>query len=292
MYLKTANLKHHAAASHRGRYALNTIALTERGTLSTDGHSLLFVPYPEVDAKDAPKIEGVNSKAKPPKLALLEPGDAAKAAAMVSGKGRKSTLPAFNLIHAEVKQDTIVLGATDGAGAQVLTCQQAQGAYPDVGVVIPDYSDAQVISVDIDQLLRTLKALKGATDENVVTLRVLDDQQPIGFSCKDGTAMLVMPIQIDKPEEHVPDQLAQLRSGGPAVAAPAAPNEEEAEDTEEANVPTETEMQEAQDVFDSQPVIPQPVEPTPAPAATSTPKKYSRRKPVSTPSRELADIIG
>lgn len=104
--------------------------------------------------------------------------------------------------------------------------------------------------------------------------------------------MLCMPIQVEKPEEHVPDQLAKLRGDGPGVAAPAAPEEGEDGGTEEASAPTETEMQEAQDVFESQPVIPQAAEPTPAPAATSKPKKYSRRKQVTAPANELADIIG
>ncbi|MBZ0134998.1 MAG: hypothetical protein K8I27_01340 [Planctomycetes bacterium] len=260
MYLNTANLKHHVAAANRGRYALNAIALTERGTLSTDGHSLLFVPYPEVDANDAPKIEGINSKAKPPKLALLDPADAAKAAAMVSGKGRKSTLPAFNLIHAEVKKGSIVLGSTDGAGAQVMTCQQAEGQYPDVAVVIPDYKKAHVISVNIDTLLRSLKALKGATDEDVVTIRVIDDQQAVGMSCKDGTAMLVMPVQVDKPEDHVSDKLAALRNEGPPVAAPVDPDEEadkDAEEDAEAWEPTETEMAEAFEAFTALPPLPE-----------------------------------
>ena len=257
MYLNTANLKHHVAAANRGRYALNAIALTERGTLSTDGHSLLFVPYPEVDAKDAPKIDGVNSKAKPPKLALLDPADASKAAAMVSGKGRKSTLPAFNLIHAEVKKGSIVLGATDGGGAQILTCQQVEGQYPDVAVVIPDYDKAHVISLNIDTLLKSLKALKGATDEEVVTLRVIDDQQAIGLSCKDGTAMLCMPVQIDKPEDHAPDKLAALRSDGPPVAAPTEPDEESEEDADEAWEPTEAEMAEAFEAFTALPPLPE-----------------------------------
>ena len=267
MFLSTANLKHHLAAANRGRYALNAIALTERGTLSTDGHSLLFVPYPEFDAKDAPKIDGVNSKAKPPKLALLDPADAAKAVSMVAGKGRRATQPAFNLIHAEVKKGSIALGSTDGAAAQVMTCQQVDGQYPDVAVVIPDYGTAHVISLNIDTLLRSLKALKGATDEEVVTIRVIDDQQAVGMSCKDGTAMLVMPVQVDKPEEHVPDQLAQLRTGGPGVASPPEPEdgqEEVAEDAEvvaedepEAWEPTEAEMAEAFDAFTALPPLPE-----------------------------------
>ncbi|MCA8937464.1 MAG: hypothetical protein KDB68_14810 [Planctomycetes bacterium] len=254
MYLNTANLKHHVAAANRGRYALNAIALTERGTLSSDGHALLFVPYPEVDSNDAPKIDGVMGKAKAPKLALLDPADAGKAASMVSGKGRKSTLPALNLIHVEVKKGSIVMGATDGAGAQVMTCQQVEGQYPDVGAVIPDYSKATVASFEIDQLLRSLKALKGATGESNVTLRLIDDGQALGLSCKDGTAMLVMPLQVEKPEDHVADQLAKLRGSGPAVASPADPEEDDEHDEWE---PTEAEMADAYDAFTALPTIPE-----------------------------------
>lgn len=256
MFLNTANLKHHVTAANRGRFALNAIALTRRGTLSSDGHCLLFVPYPEVSAKDAPRIDGVNSKAKPPNLALLDPADAAKAASMVSGKGRKSTQPVFELVHAEVKDGRIVLGATDGGGAQVMTCQQVEGQYPDVAVVIPDYAGSHTISVNVEQLLRALKALKGATREEVVTLRVIDDQSAIGLSCKDGTAMLVMPVQVEKPEDHVPDQLAQLRDGGPGVASPPEPEEAaEEEDEREDWEPTEAEMNEAYDAFTALPPL-------------------------------------
>lgn len=260
MLLQSRNLKHHVAAANRGRYALNAIALTKKGSLSTDGHALLFVPYEAVSAKDAPKIEGINSKAKPPKLALLDPADAKKAVAMVSGKGRRSTLPAFELIHAEVKDDRILLGATDGNAAQVMTCQQVQGQYPDVGAVIPDYGKATVASFEIEQLLRSLKALKGSTGETTVTLRIIDDQQGIGLSCKDGTAMLVMPLQVEKPEEHVPDQLAQLRKGGPAVAAPSDPDDADTdpEDSEESWEPTEAEMADAYDAFTALPPLPEP----------------------------------
>lgn len=59
MFLNTANLKHHLAAAQRGRYALNAIALTSRGTLSTDGHALLFVPYPELTPRTRPRLRAL-----------------------------------------------------------------------------------------------------------------------------------------------------------------------------------------------------------------------------------------
>ena len=254
MFLNTANLKHHLAAAQRGRYALNAIALTSRGTLSTDGHALLFVPYPEVEAKDVPKIDGVDAASPPPALPfLLAIPEALKAAAMV-GKAKRHASPFVTLIQAEIKGDTLTLGATDLSNAQVMRVPRLEGEFPEVGGVIPDYATAMAVSVDLENLLQGLKALRGASDTGEVTLRVIDDQHAIGLSCKNGAAMLLMPIQVEKPEEHVPDQLAKLREGGTAVAAPAPeePEEEEPEDWE----PTETEMAEAYEAFTALPPVP------------------------------------
>lgn len=284
MFLSSSQLKHHVAATSRGRYALNSIALMPGGTLSTDGHSLLFSPYPDVDPKDAPKIDGVDAASPPPQVEpfLLGLDDAAKAAAM-SGKAKRHAPPITQFIQAAIRDDSIVLGATDLSNTQAMTARRVEGVFPEVGGVIPDYAEAKAITVNIDQLLRSLKALRGVTNDEVVTLRIIDDQQALGFSCKDGTALLCMPIQVDKPEEHVPDQLAKLRDDGPGDAAPAEPDDEG--DEEEATaIPTEVEMEDAQEVHDAQPIIPPPADP---------PKVKRRRRPkAATPSAELADIIG
>lgn len=271
MLLHPRNLKHHVAASSRGRYALNAIALTNRGTLSTDGYSLLFVPYPEEDTKKAPKVDGVDATATPPRARpfLLDPSDAQKAAKMV-GKGKRHLSPYTELVQAEIEGNSIRLGATDLSNSQVLHAGAVEGNYPDVGAVIPDYEKSHAVSINLDTLLRSLKALKGATQEEVVTLRVVDDQTAVGFSCKDGAAMLVMPIQVEKPEAHIPDQLAALKAG-PPVAAPAAPEDDEDSD-DKAGEPVETEA-------------------SPAPAKV-TPKKRRSRGSVKHAPDELAAIIG
>ena len=285
MLLDPRTLKYHVAAANRGRYALNTIALMPGGTLSTDGHSLLFTPYPDADPAEAPKIDGIDPKSAPPHAEpfLLSLDDAAKAAAML-GKPKKYAPPINQYIQADVRQDSIVLGVTDLSNTQGMTARRVEGVFPEVGGVIPDYAGAKAITVNIDQLLRSLKALRGVTQDEVVTLRVIDEQQAIGFSCKDGTAMLCMPVQVDKPEEHVPDQLAKLRDDGPGVAAPAEPEEE---DEEAAVVPTEQEMEAAQAVYDQLPTLPATV---PEHAAPTKPRRRRRK---STPVEgELAEIIG
>lgn len=293
MFLCSGQLKHHVAAASRGRYSLNTIALTPRGTISTDGHSLLFAPYPEVDAAEAPLIEGLNPASPAPQVEpfLVSLDDAAKAAAML-GKRNRFAPPVTQFLQAEIRGDTMTLGATDLSNAQTMTVRQVGGVFPDVARVIPDYAKAMAVSINLDQLIRTLKALKGVTREEVVTLRVIDDQCAIGLSCKDGACALSMPVQVDKPEEHVPDQLVRLQpladTEGPPPASPTAPPAApEDDDDEEFEVPSETEMRDAQEVFETQPVIP---EPTTATTATR-PKRKRRRKQGQNAQDELQAIL-
>ncbi|MBX3472850.1 MAG: hypothetical protein KF754_00515 [Planctomycetes bacterium] len=293
MFLSSSQLKHHVAATSRGRYSLNTIALTHRGAISTDGHSLLFAPYPEVDPADAPQIDGVDPGTAPPQAGpfLVSPEDAARAAAML-GRPKRFAPPVTQFLQAEIRGETMNLGATDLSNAQTMTLRQVDGVYPDVASVIPDYAAALAVTLNLDQLIRTLKALRGATSEDVVTLRLIDDQSAIGLSCKDGTCALCMPVQVDKPEEHVPDQLALLKpeaapAGPPPAkpaAPPAAPEGDEGEDGED--LPTETEMADVQSVY-------QAVAATPEASTASAPPRRRRRRAKTSgkPQNELQEIL-
>ena len=247
MFLNSSNLKAHVAASMKGRYALNTIALSKIGTLSSDGHALLLVPYPEVVPEEAPNIAGVSPTPPSEKPTLLAIDDALKAAAML-GKRKRGSNPFAELVQVEVRGDEIVLGATDLAASQTMTVRQPEGEFPEVGRVIPDYAGAHAVTLELDQLLRSLKALRAATKSDTVTLRFIDDQQAIGVSCTDGVALLVMPVAVDSPAEHCPDQLAKLRldDEGPKTApAPEQDEPEGDEPVEDGYEPTEAEMEAA-----------------------------------------------
>lgn len=288
MFLSSSQLKHHVAATSRGRYSLNTIALTARGAISTDGHSLLFTPYPEVDPADAPRIDGVDPGAAPPKAEpfLVSPEDAARAAAML-GRPKRFAPPVTQYLQAEIRGDTMTLGATDLSNAQTMKLRQVDGVYPDVASVIPDYAKALAVTLNLDQAIRTLKALRGATSEDVVTLRLIDDQSAIGLSCNDGTCALCMPVQVDKPEEHVPDQLALLKPEaappGPPPAKPAAPPAAP-EGDDEGDLPTETEMADAQSVY-------QAAAPEASTASAQTRRRRRRAKASGKPQNELQEIL-
>lgn len=291
MLLSPAVLKHHVAAASRGRYALNSIALRRDGVLSTDGHSLLFVKYPDVDPAEAPKIEGVDPKSPAPagEPFLLALDDAAKAATLL-GKPKRHAPPITQYVQADIRGDTIAFGVTDLATTRGMTARRLEGVFPEVGRVIPDYSNALAFSVNLDQLVQSVKALRGVTNDDVVTIRVIDDQQALGFSCRDGTAMLVMPVQVESPTEHVADQFIALRTGldaeGPPPTKPTAPPAAPDDDDQEDSTPTETEMHEAQDAYDALPPVPERRDQTPAPV-----KRRRRRKVVVDAQAELQEIV-
>lgn len=257
MLLNQANLKAHVAAAQKGRYALNAIALCKTGSISTDGHALLHVPYPQAALADAPAIAGVNPTAPTEEPVLLDPKDAARAAAML-GKRKRGSNPFAELVQLEVRGEELVLGATDLVASQTMKCRRVEGEFPAIGVVIPDYAKALAVTVEIELLLRSLKAMQAATRSDTVTLRVIDDQQAIGLSCADGVALIVMPYGVEKPEDHCPDKLALLRESAPpaqdacntpvTTSKPSQPAPDEAEEADEADEdwqPTEAEMEAA-----------------------------------------------
>ncbi|MCC6575121.1 MAG: hypothetical protein IT462_15195 [Planctomycetes bacterium] len=221
MLLSHANLKVHVAAAHRGRYALDTIALTKKGSVSTDGRLVLYVPYPTAKPADAPTIPGVNvSSPTPDSPVLVRTDDATRAAGMV-GKGKRGYASPFaGLIQAEVKDDKIVFGATDLSSPQVMTVGRDEGAWPNIGPLLPNMSKAVTITLDLDTTLKALKTLRAASKEQEVTLRILSDQDGVSFSTRDGVAMYQMPVTVKAPEDHCPDNLVAFKDQPATVTAP------------------------------------------------------------------------
>ncbi|GIK52172.1 MAG: hypothetical protein BroJett014_11450 [Planctomycetota bacterium] len=217
MLLALQQLKCNAAASERGRYALNAVALTDKGALSSDGRILLFIPYPDAAPDVAPVIDGVNALSPKPDGTpfIIDAKEAAQAiAALISkGKAHDYGFDWTKVVQAEIVGDVIVLATTDLTNSRLLTLNRAEGEFPEVGGVIPDYREAHTITFSLDYLLQVAKTLRAASKSQTVTLRFIDDETAVGLSCDDGVAMLLMPFE----PPHNADALAVLRD--PEVAA-------------------------------------------------------------------------
>jgi hypothetical protein len=211
MLLTLQQLKCNAAASERGRYALNTVALTDKGTLSSDGRILLFIPYPDVDPDMAPVIDGINALSPKPngEPFIIDAKEAAQAVAtlITKGKAHDYGFDWTKVVQAEIVGDVIVLATTDLSNARLLTLNRAEGEFPEVGGVIPDYGEAHTITFSIDYLLQVAKTLRAASKGSTVTLRIVDEETGMGLSCNDGVGMLLMPFE----PPHNPDALAAIR---------------------------------------------------------------------------------
>lgn len=217
MLLMPQHLKCNASAKERGRFALNTIALTDKGSLSSDGRILLFIPHTDVDPELAPQVKGVNAQAPKPAgepfiIDAKEAGEAVKALT-TKDKEHDYGFDWTKVIQAEILGDTIVLGGTNLSTQRVLTLSRAPGEFPEVGPVIPDYTNAITFTVDLDYLLQVAKTLRAASKSSTVTLRIIDEETAMGLSCNDGVGMLLMPFE----PPHNPDALAAIRD--PEAAA-------------------------------------------------------------------------
>lgn len=222
MLLHLQHLKCFAGAVVDARYALHSIALTDKGVISSDGHILLFIPYPELDPAGAPLIEGVDVMCPPPiEPFLLDPKEAAEAAKGLDFKLKDwQRNPWTEAIQAEIRGDELVLVSTDLQSARMMTLQRKPGAFPDVSRVIPDYSEARAFTLEVNLLTRLVKQLTTASKHDHVTLRVLDQETAVGFSTPDGVAMLQMPF--GEETDHCKDAFVRLREAeAPQLLAPA-----------------------------------------------------------------------
>lgn len=232
MYLSAQNLKCHVAAREHGRFPLHSIALTEHGTVSTDGRLLLFIPYPSVDPKDIPGVEGMKNTPMPKALILIDPEDAKRAADMAP---KRPLCPAHALVHIEPEsnpdgEDRFTFGVTDGRRTQKMTARKVEGSFPDYPCVIPDYTTCHAVTFDIKMLARAIKTLEAASNGTLVTIRLVKHDIGVGFSTDDGVGLIVMPI-LDVEEGHVPDVVSTLKQD-PSPKQEESPSEEDEEDQE------------------------------------------------------------
>lgn len=205
-----------------GRYALHSIALTNKGVISSDGHILLFMPYPDLDPTEAPLIEGIDALSPPPvEPFLLDPKDAADAAKMLDFKLKDWQRNEWTTtIQAEIRGNELILVSTDLQTAKMTTINRKPGAFPDVSRVIPDYTNAQAVTLQTELLSRVAKLLSTASKHQHATLRLIDHETAIGFSTPDGIALLQMPYGDEN--DKCKDAFAKLREAEtPQLLTPA-----------------------------------------------------------------------
>ncbi len=162
MHLSIRNLRAHVCAERHGRYALNQIALTEKGTISTDGQSLLLVPYPPGNGRHVPSAD---------KPILISPTDASRIASLAKEKpkGKRRGYSTEDEKTIEVKLPESVLRVSTNSEGRIheTTVNIQEGEFPRMGRVVPDFSKALAVTFELDALLNTLKTLEAGEQQQV-----------------------------------------------------------------------------------------------------------------------------
>lgn len=206
MHLSIRNLRAHVCAERHGRYALNQIALTEKGTISTDGQTLLLVPYPPGNGRHVPTAD---------KPILISPTDANRIASLAKekpkGKRRGYSTEEEKTIEVKLPESVLRVSTNSEGRVHETTVNIQEGEFPRMGRVVPDFSKALAVTFELDALLNTLKTLKLASNSRRVTLRVITADEGAGFSTDDGVGLLFMPSPRDADHPHAKDALAIIR---------------------------------------------------------------------------------
>ncbi|GIK51489.1 MAG: hypothetical protein BroJett014_04620 [Planctomycetota bacterium] len=226
MHLSIRNLRAHVCAERRGRYSLNQIALTDNGSVSTDGQTLLLVPYPHGNGRHVPSAD---------KPILISPTDASRIASLAKEKpkGKRRGYSAEEEKTIEVKLPESVLRVSTSSEGRVheTTVNIQEGEFPRMGRVVPDFSKALAVTFELDALLNTLKTLRLASNSKCVTLRVINADEGAGFSTDDGVGVLLMPSPRDADHPHAKDALALIRESATGGEPDTGPTVEPSTDT-------------------------------------------------------------
>lgn len=221
MQLSIRNLRAHVCAERHGRYALNQIALTEKGTVSTNGQTLLLVPYPPGNGRRVPAAD---------KPILISPTDANRIASLAKekpkGKRRGYATEEEKTIEVKLPESVLRVSTNSEGRVHETTVNIQEGEFPHMGRVVPDFSNALTVTFELDALLNTLKTLKLASNSKYVTLRAINAEEGAGFSTDDGVGVLLMPSPRDADHPHAVDALAIIRESTAEEVSAAGPTPE------------------------------------------------------------------
>jgi DNA polymerase III sliding clamp (beta) subunit (PCNA family) len=203
MLVAKRNLEVHCASDDSSRLNLGGVLFTKEGTVSTDGHLMIKVPYPDCNVEDAPKIEGVDPVDKEHKDLLIDRVGLSK---VLKNLSKNRSLPILELAQLDVDASfedpkrKAIFGVTDLETSQIIRVSQLEGTYPDVNSVVPNPKDYQyTISFALPLLKQLILLLeKGTKDSGCncpsVTLNFTTPLEATVFKCEDITG-LIMPYR-------------------------------------------------------------------------------------------------
>lgn len=155
-----------AASKDENRYSINGLLIEPDGSaVATNGHVLIkFTPAEQENAKEFPKIDGVNPVSEETLKAFILSRDSVEQIKKAVPKHR-SSFPILSNIALDVEQTNkngnAVMAVTDLENPQVFRPQKVDADFPDYRKVVP--TDEPKISFGVsvevlDTIVKTLKA--------------------------------------------------------------------------------------------------------------------------------------
>ena len=201
------------ASKEQSRYTLQAIQVTREATVATDGHKLMWVSTPAVEAKDFPVVPGA-----PPATNEFDPFllDSDTAKIIERALPRKDTYPV--LLNAalgyEVRDNLAsmpVVTVTDLQTPQSFRPRRVDGTFPNYEAVIPRGEVKVRFAVNAGYLAEIAKFAKDFTGDSQchkVVVTVYDKHTAIRFDAHNsdtdqGMTALLMPLRIEDNDDVV-----------------------------------------------------------------------------------------
>ena len=181
------------------------IALKEDYTVTTDGHILIKVPYPDnVKVEDYPIFPGDEEGSDKIEYGFTVPINPIRKVEKTL-PARKDVLPILKTVHVyKIVPNEDDKGAdTDMVFIDTIDNRMAtfnSTSYPNIDRVIPDKSDAVfTIALNIDILYNLLKALRKGRDyckdSSRVQFKFIAPDRAVLFETTEGLSGVVMPVR-------------------------------------------------------------------------------------------------
>lgn len=217
------------------RYAQDAMLVTDKATIATNGHYLVWVSVPaQHKAQDFPVIDHAPEVTDEHPPFLLGREDAGK---IIKALPRKHRIPILTCAGVVVKGTQPIVEVTDLDCPQVFRPRPPEGKFPEWEKVMPKEEPVAQFAVNAAHLAKLAKfaAEVDNADKPVVVISFYGPDKAIRLECADkdgeqGMTALLMPIRLEAAKDGLRRTYGWVE---PAPAPESEPAEAEAANTTE-----------------------------------------------------------
>ena len=187
-------------SNEKSRYTLDAILVTDKATVATNGHYLVWVSVPtQHKAKDFPVIDHAPQVTDEHPPFLLGREDAAR---ILKALPRKQSIPILECAGVVVKGTQPIVEVTDLDCPQVFRPRPPEGKFPEWENVMPKEEPVAQFAVNAAYLAKLAKFAAEVNSDDTVVISFWGADKPIRLECADrdseqGMTALLMPVVLE-----------------------------------------------------------------------------------------------